>query len=70
MEIKRGTVLYMKVTRDKYELPLAVADSIAELGRILGIENTNKIASAISHSKHGRMNSTYKRVVIDEEVDP
>lgn len=29
--------LYMKVTNDKYELPLAVAGSFAELARMQGI---------------------------------
>lgn len=36
--------VYEKVTRDKYELPLAVADSERELARILGIS-----VSAVSH---------------------
>ena len=30
------TRLYMAVTADKYELPIAVADSAAELARMLG----------------------------------
>ena len=29
--------LYLKVTKDKYELPVAVADSKKELARILGL---------------------------------
>ena len=30
--------LYMKVTRDEYELPVAVAETKAELARMLGVE--------------------------------
>ena len=30
--------LYMKVTNDEYELPLAVADSIADLARMTGVK--------------------------------
>lgn len=70
MMIKRGTAIYMKVTRDKYELPLAVADSPANLARILGLKNANKINSAISHSIHEGRKSVYVKVVIDEEADP
>ena len=70
MEIKRGTVLYMKVTRDKYELPLAIADSPSELARILGLRNANKISSAISHAIREGRKTIYVKVVIDEEADP
>ena len=43
----------MKVTRDKYELPIAIADSIPELARITN-SNENTIRSALSHCKNGR----------------
>lgn len=69
MKIKRGTALYMKVTRDKYELPLAVADSPAQLARILGLHNSGMINSAISHAIHDGRRSMYVKVVIDEEAD-
>lgn len=29
--------VYMQVTHDKYELPLAVADTVVELARICGV---------------------------------
>lgn len=58
--------LYMKVTNDEYELPVAVADSQRELARMLGISNT-VISHAIGMVKHGVLkNSTYKIVEIDE----
>ena len=61
--------IYMKVTEDEYELPEAVADSIAELARFLG-KRTNVISSCLSHVKHipGRK-SCYKRVEINDEDD-
>lgn len=34
MKIRR---MYMKVTKDKYELPIACGETTAELARILGI---------------------------------
>ena len=35
---KQKEFLYLAVTNDKYELPIAVADSASELAKILGIE--------------------------------
>lgn len=34
-------ILWMKVTKDKYELPLAVADSEKELAGMLGLKRIN-----------------------------
>ena len=31
-------VVYMKVTRDEYELPVAVADTVVELAKICGVK--------------------------------
>lgn len=44
--------MWMKVSDDKYELPVAVADTAAELARILGVR-TNVIYSAVSHYERG-----------------
>ena len=62
----------MMVTQDKYELPLAVADSVEELARITGAK-TNNIYSALSHQKNrsiGKANkgrlSKYKEVIVDD----
>lgn len=54
-------VVWMKVTKDKYELPVAVADSTVELA---GIVNTtaNSIRSSICHGY-----GTYVKVVIEDE---
>ena len=44
--------LYIMVTNDVYELPLAVADSINELARFAGVK-PNSIKTALSRVKHG-----------------
>ena len=30
--------VYMEITKDEYELPLAIADSVKELGSIIGVK--------------------------------
>jgi len=57
--------VYERVTHDKYELPLAVADSEQELAEILGVS-----ISAVSHGlKRYRtgVNSIYQEVEIEEK---
>jgi len=49
---KKITHLYMKVTDDKYEFPVAIADTAKELAAICGA-NKNTISSSIS-KKIGR----------------
>ena len=39
---------YMKVTNDKFRLPVAVADSAVELARLVGTTK-NTVLSSISH---------------------
>lgn len=57
--------LYIYVTKDEYELPMAVADTAVELAKILGIK-TSAIYCGISNEKAGRWPSRYKKVVIDD----
>ena len=60
--------VWMAVTRDKYQLPYAVADSAEELGRIIG-KNMNAIYSAVSHSKtRGAKWCGYVKVEVDDEL--
>ena len=62
-----GDFVYMKVSDDKYELPIAIANSASELARILGIK-TEVIYSAMSHArKHGYRTSYLKVAIGDEE---
>lgn len=44
--------LYVKVTKDKYELPEAVAESPKELAKMLGT-SANSASSSISHKRRG-----------------
>lgn len=52
--------VYIRVTRDKFELPVAIANSVDELARICGTTR-GTVLSSISHKK-----GTYRRVVIDD----
>ena len=56
--------LYMLVTKDKYELPLCVADSLDELAEMVH-STKNSIASAISHAKQKDKWCKYVKVEID-----
>lgn len=44
--------LYIKVSRDKYELPLAVGASVKELAELTGCKRRT-ITSMISHKQRG-----------------
>lgn len=57
-------VVYMLVTQDKYELPLVVADTVAELAKLTG-KKRSSVASAISHAKKKGFSSRYVKVVLD-----
>lgn len=58
--------LWMMVSMDKYELPLIVCDSAAELARRIGVPQVN-IRSAISKAKNRGYRCKYVKVAIDEE---
>lgn len=60
-------MVWMKVTNDELELPVAVADSAVELAKILGV-NPNSIASIYSKYQSGIAKSCrYRKVVIDDD---
>lgn len=48
--------VYIKVTKDKYEYPLAIADSVAELSKILGI------GECVIYRSIKSQNGRYKKV--------
>lgn len=54
--------LWLKVTKDEYELPLLVADSSTELAKMLGLSKT----SVLSSYYHDGDKSCYRRVPINE----
>lgn len=57
--------VWMYVTKDKYELPLIVADTSAELARKLGI-HPDRIRSALCHARQRGGKSRYVKVNIDD----
>lgn len=61
--------LYLKVTKDKYELPLCVADTIEKLATMCGVTK-GAIAKSLFDVKHGVIKqSQYKRVeVLKDDV--
>ncbi len=59
--------VYMAVTTDKLELPLAIADTAIELGNILGIKSET-IYSSISKQRSGK-NNGFKLLKVLIEVE-
>lgn len=55
--------VYVAVTQDKYELPLAVADTIWELARLVGVTD-GAICKGVDKAVKGKK-SKYRRVWID-----
>lgn len=53
--------LYTKVTRDKYEFPLAVAESKKELAELLG-QPVDSVRSAFSHGQ-----ALYHTIIIEDD---
>ena len=60
--------IYMKVTKDRYSLPEAVATSVKELARICGVSE-NAISSSIGHAKRGDWKSPYVKVVVEDDEE-
>ena len=57
--------IWMKVTNDKYELPLVIADSSRELAKKLGLSK-DSVSSAISKAKRRGTKSQYVKVELEE----
>ena len=57
--------LYMRVTDDEYELPVAVADSIPALARLIGVKPSTIYGVMYAAQKHG-YNCVYVKVEVDE----
>lgn len=53
--------IYMKTTKDEYELPVAVSDTLRGLAAILGV-TPGCISSSISHKRKG-----YYKVEIEDD---
>lgn len=60
--------LWMEVTMDEYELPVAVASSAEELARKIG-KTTNNIYSTIYKAKVRGYRSRYVKVEVEDDRD-
>lgn len=58
--------LFMKVTKDKYELPIAVAESVHELSLMTG-DKKMSIWNAIGHRNRTGYKTAYVRVEVDDD---
>lgn len=58
--------VYMKVTNDRYRLPVAVADSIGELAQLCGVTYST-VAKALARTRNHGIRSRYIRVLLPEE---
>lgn len=54
-------MLWVAVSRDKYELPIAVADTIEELAEMCGVK-VNTIRSYICHAKKNGYRCKYIKI--------
>lgn len=60
-------LLYLRVTDDEFEFPIAVAESQAELARMLGLK-LNTVNCAYHFVRSGKYkNSSYKVVEVDDD---
>lgn len=63
------TKVYMKVSKDKYQLPEVIADSVKELAEKCG-ESPRVVSSLASKASKGKhKNSPFIRVEIEEGED-
>lgn len=64
---KNDQFIYMEITRDKYELPVAVADSAKELANLRGVK-FRSIHSCISLHEAGKLKtSKYIRIKVERD---
>ena len=61
--------VYMEVTKDKFELPIVVADSAYELARLCGVNVSTIMHSVSTQSKRVVKNSQYKKVWVSDSDD-
>lgn len=57
--------LYLRVTDDEYEFPIAIADTKTELARMCGV-TYETIRACLCRARKGKYNSVYKEVEVDE----
>lgn len=62
-------VLYLKVTNDKYELPVAVADSAAELARMVGVKAQSVQACICGCRIRAGTNYGYYKIEVEDDEE-
>lgn len=61
--------VYMEITKDEYQLPVAVADTVKDLAKKIGTR-ANSISSALCKQRKGvHIKSRYIEVELDEEEE-
>ena len=58
--------VYMKITKDRYELPVAVADTGEELAKICGV-SINNVYNTMRSARANGYRCQYIRVKIEED---
>lgn len=61
-------VIYMEVTKDRFEFPVAVAGSMSELARMRGVD-ISTIWHSLNRKIDPRRRHKYVRVDLDETED-
>lgn len=58
--------VWMVVTKDKYELPVAIVDTSTELAKMCGVSNRTVISGALRDKSGAVKKSRYRKVVIKD----
>ena len=61
-------IIWMKVSNDKYEFPLDIADSASELARKHGISVNSIYAGAFRYEENG-LHSPWRRVQVEDDEE-
>lgn len=62
--MNKKNILWMKVSKDEYELPEAVADTASALAKMCDVSE-NAIKSGVSHREKGRRHGCFVKVCLD-----
>lgn len=61
--------VYMKITKDVYELPVAIAESTTELAKICGLNGSGSVRGRINDAIRLCRKSQYIKVDVSEVED-
>lgn len=62
-------VIWMEVTKDRYELPVAVADSAKELAAIVGVKKQSICKSVMQARRNKVRQIRFVKVVVEENEE-